>query len=121
MSRAIWFVRHAQSEYNKKKFFTGLLNLIDGVQFFIENDIIHYDIKAGNIVYNIHTGTAKFIDFGLANKISVVIEKCKKDKNWLAISHGYYSKEYSCMNRTDFFFQYQTPLSKIEKSFSKQL
>ena len=23
MSRSIWFVRHAQSEYNKKKLFTG--------------------------------------------------------------------------------------------------
>ena len=102
---------------DKKKFFTGLLNLIDGVQFFIENDIIHYDIKAGNIVYNIHTGTAKFIDFGLANKISVVIEKCKKDKNWLAISHGYYSKESSCMNRTDFFFSIKPHCQKLRKAF----
>jgi serine/threonine protein kinase len=102
---------------DKKKFFTGLLNLFDGLQFFIENDIIHYDIKANNIVYNIHTGTAKFIDFGLANKISVVIEKCKKDNNWLAVSHGYYPKESSCMNKSKFLFSNKTHCKKLREAF----
>jgi len=98
----VWEMYKKFTLEDKKKFFTGLLNLFDGLQFFIENDIIHYDIKANNIVYNIHTGTAKFIDFGLANKISVVIKKCKEDRNILAVSHGYYPKESSCMNRTVF-------------------
>lgn len=102
---------------DKKKFFTGLLNLFDGLQFFIDNDIIHYDIKAGNIVYNIHTGTAKFIDFGLANKISVVIEKCKKDNNWLAVSHGYYPIESSCMNKSKFLFSNKTHCKKLREAF----
>lgn len=102
---------------DKKKFFTGLLNLFDGLQFFIENDIIHYDIKAGNIVYNIHTGTAKFIDFGLANKISVVIEKCKKDNNWLAISHGYYPIESSCMNKSKFLLSDKPHCKELRKAF----
>lgn len=102
---------------DKKKFFTGLLNLFDGLQFFIDNDIIHYDIKAGNIVYNIHTGTAKFIDFGLANKISVVIEKCKKDNNWLAVSHGYYPIESSCMNKSKFLFSDKPHCKKLREAF----
>ena len=102
----------------KKLFFTSILNLLDGVDFFIKNNIIHHDIKCGNIVYNINTGIAKFIDFGLATQISKVIQKSKYNNNEFAVSHSYFPQESSCMNKSDFNYSIQYHCEKVRINYN---
>ena len=90
------------NEQEKSKFFTSLLNLIEGIDFFLKNNTIHHDIKEGNLVYNINTGIAKFIDFGLATQKSRFIYESTHSINGLAVSHSYFPLESSCLNKTDF-------------------
>ena len=48
---------------DKKIFFCSILNLIEGLNYFKENGLIHHDIKLDNLVYNVKTGESKYIDF----------------------------------------------------------
>jgi len=79
-------------------FFTSIINLLNGLLFFIKNEIIHHDIKLANIVYNITTGDAKFIDFGLMTTKTKFIEQSIENKNGLAIIWDYFPPEISCAN-----------------------
>jgi len=55
-----------------------------------------------NMVYNIETGKAKYIDFGLMNRIDKFIETAKKNKNDMAVSWSYFPTELSCSNKKFF-------------------
>ncbi len=46
-------------------FLLEIHNIIKGLLFFQENNLIHYDIKPQNIVYNKDTRELRYIDFGL--------------------------------------------------------
>jgi len=91
-----------ESYANQCHFFTSLLNLIQGLAFFRKNNVMHYDIKMKNIVYNVKTGSIKFIDFGMATSLSQHIIKSKNNENKMARSHTYYPPETSCSNEKDF-------------------
>lgn len=90
------------SNHDKSVFFTSILNLLKGLEFFVDNNIIHHDIKMPNMVYNIETGKAKYIDFGLMNRIDKFIETAKKNKNARAVSWSYFPTELSCSNEKFF-------------------
>ena len=94
----IYEVLHLQKIEDQKIFFTNILNLFEGLKFFKEHDIIHQDLKSSNLVYNASTGVIKFIDFGMATKISKYIKKSKENRNRLGVSHSYYPPETSCTN-----------------------
>ena len=83
-------------------FLTNITNLIEGVAFFVNNGIIHHDIKGDNIVYNIETGRLKFIDFGLMMWRDDFISKSVAGTNRAAMSHSYYPPESSCGNKKTF-------------------
>ena len=96
-------------------FLTSILNLIEGVNFFVHNNIIHHDIKLDNIVYNVSNGKIKFIDFGLMKTLDKFIHDSTQSTNTLASqSWFYFPKEFSCLNQ-DVFKQ----LTKCEK-YKKQ-
>ena len=88
---------------DQNKFLTAILDAIKGVQFFNKKNIIHQDIKAQNMVYNIKTNKLKFIDFGLMTTKTNFIDSCNKNTNRLAISWSYYPPELSCANFSDFY------------------
>jgi len=90
------------SETDVKCFLTSILKLIQGVKFFLKNNIIHRDIKLDNIVYNISTGEIKFIDFGLVTYYDTFIQESMESKNTFAQSWLYYPKEFSCINKDDY-------------------
>lgn len=108
-------------------FISSLLNLIKGVSFFLENNIIHHDIKLPNIVYNVKTADIKFIDFGIMMKYSDYIYSSKTNQNDMAQSWDYFPKEYSCVNKFHFdnldkckkyhFESYDHFLEKSAKTF----
>ena len=94
------FAKSTQEE--QKIFLTSLINLIDGLLFFKTQDIMHRDIKLLNIVYNVHEGKSKFIDFGLMTKMTTFIKKCNNNKENYAISWYYFPPENSCGNKNNF-------------------
>lgn len=94
-------------EKEQHYFLTSLITLIDGLLFFKTKDIVHRDIKADNIVYNINNGKIKYIDFGLMIKNSKAIELSKKSREGFAIDHSYWPYENTCRN-----FNKYTTLSK---------
>lgn len=80
-------------------FFSRVYNLLEGLCFFYEHNIVHHDIKARNIVYNIETSEIKFIDFGLMKKRSVLISESKRNKNQLAQKWDNFPPEYDAANK----------------------
>ena len=79
-------------------FLTSLITLIDGLLFFKAKNILHRDIKADNIVYNINNGKIKYIDFGLMIKKTRAITLSKQSKDVFAIDHSYWPPENICRN-----------------------
>jgi len=56
------------------------IRILEGLQLFLDNGIIHHDLKAQNIVYNPKENRINFIDFGLMNKISNVRRKAEESE-----------------------------------------
>lgn len=83
-------------------FFTAILHLIEGVAFFLNNDIIHHDIKLPNIVYNVKNSKIKFIDFGIMTNKSTFIRTSSNNTNDIAQSWEYFPREFSCVNKEDY-------------------
>ena len=86
----------------KKVFLTSLVGLFDGLLFFQSNQIIHRDIKLHNMVYNVSTGKAKYIDFGQMTNFQKFISRCNNNTETLGVSHSYYASENSCSNKAAF-------------------
>ena len=87
---------------DQNKFLTSILDAIKGVQFFNKMGIIHQDIKAGNMVYNLKTNKLKFIDFGLMTTKEKFIRSSGRNENSFAQTWDYYPPEFSCANWSDF-------------------
>ena len=104
----------SSSDNDKNIFLTSILKLMEGIAFFQKNDIIHCDIKMGNIVYNAKTGDIKFIDFGLMLKYSEFIKLSKESKNYRGKSHSYWPPEASCINKKPFFDRSKCEEYKID-------
>ncbi len=85
-------------ERDQHYFLTSLITLLDGLLFFKAKNILHRDIKADNIVYNINTGKIKYIDFGLMIKMSRAITLSKQSKDSMAVDHSYWPPENICRN-----------------------
>ena len=96
----VYFQMKDKTELNI--FWTNILKLIDGLIFFKTNHIVHHDLKAQNIVYNVETGDMKFIDFGKMKKKSEIIKLCKNNQNHEATKWFNYPPEYEHANQIDF-------------------
>jgi len=84
------------------RFMTAIRELIEGLVFFRNNDIIHHDIKQENIVYNVETGLIKYIDFGLMMWRKDFINRSNNDSNSQGISWFNFPTESNCANKTAF-------------------
>jgi len=80
-------------------FLTAILQLIKGVDFFRANEIVHFDIKMQNIVYDVKTGKIRFIDFGMVVKKKEYISQSLVNANERAQSWSYYPPENSCAQK----------------------
>jgi len=87
---------------NIRIFLTEISTLIRGLIFFRANGIIHHDIKADNMVYNIETGHARFIDFGLMTSKDDFINGSSLNMSDLAVSCRHFPPETSCRNIESF-------------------
>ena len=83
-------------------FFTSLLNLFDGLIFFRKKKVVHFDIKLINLVYDFGTNKSKFIDFGLMQTDSKIIDTYSKSESGLAVSHFNFPPENQFGNKNVF-------------------
>jgi serine/threonine protein kinase len=83
----------------RNNIFYSFLNLFEGILFFRQNNIIHRDIKLGNIVFNINDNKAKFIDFGLSIIKKDFKSKLKNNNDHLSVTWEYFPPESSCGNK----------------------
>jgi serine/threonine protein kinase len=80
-------------------FLTKVYNLLEGLSFFYDHNIIHHDIKSRNVVYNIETNKIKYIDFGLMKKRSQFINESTKNRNTMAQKWDNFPPEYDIANK----------------------
>lgn len=77
------------------------IRILEGLQLFLDNDIIHHDLKAQNIVYNPKENRINFIDFGLMNKISNVRKEAEESEYGFDV-HWSFPFEISLWNKSKF-------------------
>jgi serine/threonine protein kinase len=102
---AIRFNKNPITPENKKKmelFWIEAQRILYGLTVFLQNDIVHHDLKGQNIVYNEEKNRINFIDFGLMTSKQKILEECKISKYDSAISHWSYPFELHLMNKHSF-------------------
>ena len=107
-----------KSSENQKKmemFWIEALRLFYGLLKFNESDIIHYDIKPQNIVYNNEENRLNFIDFGFMTTKDNVKGKIKKSDYRLAIWYWYYPFENMLLNYNEFVDFINKPIENKKK------
>ena len=90
------------SKEDFKLFVCSWGKIIDAVCFLATHQIIHHDLKLGNIVYNVQTGSLKFIDFGKVKSMKEFIHISSTNQNHDGSSWFNYPQENQCTNKDDF-------------------
>jgi len=76
--------------------------LLVGLKAFLDNGIIHHDLKPQNFVYNESTNRLNFIDFGLMNTKDKLVDQSKTSTNYLAKYHWSFPFEIEFLNQNVF-------------------
>ena len=82
-----------------EKFWLEAHRIFLGLKTFLDNDVVHHDMKHPNIVYNETTNRIAFIDFGLMTKKSKIIGDCKHNMYGLGQFHWSFPWELYYLNR----------------------
>lgn len=116
-------IEHIEQYLKKNKqnqtdiFWLEVHNLLKGLKFFKDNDIIHNDLKPQNILFNTKTGKLKYIDFGLMRTKQEVINSSKTNTNGLGIYHWSFPFDCGLMNKDNYDKYYNS--NKIKREFWK--
>lgn len=99
------------------KFFLNIHNLFKGIELFLKNDILHHDLKPQNIVFDPQTYRFNFIDFGLIEKKTQLINDIIAKKNYENF-HWSYPLEFGFFNWSK-NYNFEKPFDSIaaEKKF----
>lgn len=76
--------------------------ILIGIKRFLENDLIHHDLKPQNIVYSEAKTRVNFIDFGLMQSKKKTIQSCKISRNWMESAHWSFPFEVHFLNKNKF-------------------
>jgi serine/threonine protein kinase len=76
----------------------GVLNLLNGLIFFRNNDMIHYDLKPHNILFNEDKMQMRYIDFGMMMSRSEFIASSANNTNNNGSIHWSYPFENGFVN-----------------------
>lgn len=80
------------------RFFVEARRVFYACETLHENNIVHYDLKPQNIVYNKQNNRMNLIDFGFTTYKKNIISESKKSKNWLSSYHWSYPMEINFYN-----------------------
>jgi serine/threonine protein kinase len=94
-----------------ERFWLEAHRMFMGVKAFLENGVIHHDLKPQNIVYNTATHRINFIDFGLMTQKKLVLTRSERSMHGLSIFHWSYPLENKFVNKNS----YTTVASNTEK------
>lgn len=72
------------TDHDVNVFLSKIHHLMKGLIYFNKKGIVHHDVAARNVVYNVKTGVIRFIDFGLLKHATTMIKESKQSKNKLA-------------------------------------
>lgn len=86
----------------ERDFLIELHRMFRGLMKFKEHNVIHHDLKAGNIVYNKEKKRCNFIDFGLMTNKQAKMNESKASKNGLAMHHWSFPLELKFLNQNTF-------------------
>lgn len=92
------------NEEKIERFWIEAQRILYGLKVFIDNDIIHHDLKPQNIVYNEKQNRLNFIDFGLMDTKTNIIQLSKNSKNDLAGVHWSFPFELQFLNLDEYNF-----------------
>jgi len=84
-------------------FFLHAYNLFEGLRLFLKNDLLHHDIKPQNIVFDPATYRFNYIDFGLAEKKSVLSSEIIGETNHENF-HWSYPLEFGFLNSNKMYY-----------------
>lgn len=87
-----------------ERFWIGAQRILYGLKVFFDNDIVHHDLKPQNIVYNEKQNRLNFIDFGLMDTKTNIIQLSKNSKNELAGVHWSFPFELQFLNLDEYNF-----------------
>ena len=85
-----------------EKFILEISRLLTGLKLFLDNDLIHFDLKPQNIVFNEKTGRLNFIDFGMMKTRKIIKLAAEKSLCSSAFFHWSYPWELQFINRNKF-------------------
>jgi len=84
---------------NCEKFLLEALRLFAGLAEFENNDLVHHDLKPQNIVYNEKTNRVNYIDFGLMETKSKLLNDARLSRYKWSIFHWSYPWELEVLDR----------------------
>jgi len=95
--------QHANTENMEQivDFLIEGIRLLEGLELFLDNDIIHHDLKSQNIVYNPKENRINFIDFGLMDDMKNVRSQAIHSDYGYDI-HWSFPFEIALWNKNDF-------------------
>ena len=102
---------------NVYRFWAEASHLIKGIHFFNSQNIIHYDLKPQNIVFNPITFKLMFIDFGLMDTKNNIRTEAKRSSLSSANFHWSYPIDNGFLNKD--YFNYYKNLSVRKKEVFK--
>lgn len=76
-----------------EKLLIEMQRMLWGLVVFLENDVIHHDLKPENIVYNEGKNRMNFIDFGLMTSLKKAKRDCKSGSYKWSIEHWSFPME----------------------------
>ena len=89
----------SKSKDDMEKFWLEAHRMLVGVLEFLNNNIVHHDLKAQNMVYNEKTGRINFIDFGLMRTKKSIIIKSKNSKYSFSNFHWSFPLDIAFLNK----------------------
>lgn len=95
-------VKTYDTQVQMELFWIEVLRLFYGLMKFDDYDIIHYDLKPQNLVYNSDTNRINYIDFGFMTTKEKVKNQVKKSNYNLALWYWYYPFENMFLNYNEF-------------------
>lgn len=103
-----------ESDVVVEKFLIQFYKIFPGIKNLLEHNLIHYDLKPSNFVYNQTKNELNFIDFGLMSYYDDVRKNCQDggrqaDFHWsYPIEIGYVNKDVfdRCKNNKKYVFEY---------------
>lgn len=109
------------SQEQTDKFFLNAYNLFQGIKLFLANDILHHDIKPQNIVFDSANYRFNYIDFGLIEQKSKLVNGIIAGINHESF-HWSYPLEFGFLHSAkDYDFNKITNFSPLYKDFIKIL